>query len=66
MGTTPDWNEARKLINALKKNGFTAQAKMVSGLVRVAVSVERGDYAEAVHRLHKEVPQKLVRGDGNQ
>ncbi len=66
MGTTPDWNEARKLINALKKNGFTEQAKMVSGLVRVAASVEKGDFAEAGARLYSDIPQKVIRGDGNQ
>ena len=64
MGTGPDWNQYRKLINNLKRFGLPDQAKMLSALVRVAASVERGDYAEAVHRLHTEVPQKVKRGDG--
>jgi hypothetical protein len=66
MGTGPDWNEYRKLVNNMKRFGLVKQAKMLSALIRVAVSVERGDYAEAVHRLHTEAPQKLIRGDGNQ
>lgn len=66
MGTGPDWNAYRKLINALKKNGFRQQATMVAALVRVARSVEKQDYAEAQHRLHNEAPQKMVRGDGSQ
>jgi len=64
MATGPDWNEYRKLINKLKRFGMTKQAKMIAALVRVAVSVERGDFAEAVHKLHTEAPQKIPRGDG--
>ena len=41
-------------------------SKDIAALLRVAASVERGDFAEAVHRLHTECPQKFQRGDGQQ
>ena len=64
MGTGPDWNHYRKLINAMKKHGFAKQAEDVAALVRVCSSVEKEDYPEAQHRLYKELPQKMVRADG--
>ena len=65
MGTKPDWNFYRKLINAMKKNGFKQQADAVTALVRVASSVEKEDWPEAAYRLHTDVPQKMIRGDGS-
>ncbi len=65
MGTKPDWNYYRKLINAMKKNGFAKQAKDVAALVRVCSSVEKQDYPEAAHRLYNDLPQKMVRVDGS-
>ena len=65
MGTKPDWNYYRKLINALKKNGFAKQAKDVAGLVRVCSAVEKQEWSEASSRLYKDLPQKMVRVDGS-
>lgn len=62
----PDWNYYRKIVNVLRKNGMIQPAKDVAALIRVASSVEKGDYAEAVHRLHEECPQRVIRGDGEQ
>ncbi len=65
MGTKPDWNHYRKLINAMKKNGFSAaQAESVSALVRVASAVEKQDWPEASARLYRDLPQRMVRADG--
>lgn len=69
MTTSPfkssvNWNYYRKIVNVLRKNGMEQPAKDVSALLRVAASVERGDFAEAVHRLHTELPQAIKRGDG--
>ena len=66
MGTKPDWNHYRKLINAMKKNGFAAQAESVAALVRVASSVEKEDWTEAAWRLYNDLPQRMVRADGSQ
>jgi len=63
MGTGPDWNHYRKLINAMKKNGFAAQAESVAGLVRVCSSVEKQDWPEAAHRLYNDLPQQMQRVD---
>jgi len=63
MGSKPDWNHYRKIINAMKKNGMRKQAEDVALLVRVCASVERQDYPEAQHRLYKELPQAMVRVD---
>lgn len=65
MGTGPDWNYYRQLINRLRGAGLREEADAVRALVRVSVSVEKGDFAQAVHRLHTDAPQKVVRGDGN-
>jgi hypothetical protein len=65
MGTGPDWNYYRKLINRLRGAGLREEADAVRALVRVSVAVEKGDFAQAVHRLHTDAPQKVVRGDGN-
>jgi hypothetical protein len=62
----PNWNYYRKIVNVLRNNGMMQPSKDVAALVRVAVAVERGDFAEAVHRLHTECPQAFIRGDGNQ
>lgn len=66
MGTKPDWNHYRKIVNAMKKNGMARQAKDVAKLIRVCSSVEKQDYPEAQHRLYNELPQKMVRLDGSQ
>jgi hypothetical protein len=66
MGTKPDWNHYRKLINAMKKNGFTQQAESVAALVRLGSAVEQEDYPKAQHVLYNDVPQRMVRVDGNQ
>lgn len=63
MGTGPDWNYFRKLINAMKKNGFSQQADAVAGLVRIASSVEKQDFPEAAHRLYNDLPQRMKRVD---
>jgi len=65
MGTKPDWNYYRKLINAMKKNGFAKQAKDVAALVRLASAVEQEDYPKAQHVLYNDVPQKMMRVDGS-
>jgi len=66
MGTGPDWNYFRKLINAMKKNGFKQQADALAGLVRIASSVEQQDWTEAAHRLYNDIPQRMKRVDDPQ
>jgi len=58
MGTQPDWNHYRKIINTMKKNGMTRQAEDVAKLIRVCSAVEQNDYPKAVHRMMTELPQK--------
>jgi hypothetical protein len=64
LGT--NWNYYRKIVNVLRKNGMHQPAKDIAALIRVAASVEKGDYAEAAHRLHTECPREYIRGDGCQ
>jgi len=65
MGTKPDWNYYRKIVNAMKKNGMRKQAEDVALLIRVCSSVEKQDYPEAQHRLYQELPQRMIRADGS-
>jgi len=65
MGTKPDWNYYRKIVNAMKKNGMRKQAEDVAKLIRVCSSVEKQDYPEAQHRLYQELPQRMIRADGS-
>lgn len=60
----PNWNYYRKIVNVLRNNGMIQPSKDIAALVRVAVSVEKGNFAEAVHRLHTECPQIIARADG--
>jgi len=52
-----DWNEFRTLANKLRSVGRVREAELVRGLIRVAVSVDRGEFTEAAARL-TELPQK--------
>jgi hypothetical protein len=52
-----EWNEYRVLANTLRSVGRVREAELVRGLIRVGVSVDRGEFAEASARL-TELPQK--------